>query len=76
MPSLQQWVLCASPSSTGTFTGRDSHLNVPYTMASSNPPSNEETVLPASPDTPPSLVLGIASPTCSLVLAECPHWIF
>jgi len=35
-------------------------------------PSDEETVLPASPDTPPSLVLGIPSPTCSSALAKQP----
>jgi len=72
---LPQQVLCPGPTSTGIYTGRDSqstHLDVPCTTASSNPPSVEETVLPASPDTSPSLVLGVASPTCSSVLAESP----
>jgi len=35
-------------------------------------PSDEETVLPVSPDTPPSLVLGITSPTCTMIPVKCP----
>jgi len=88
MPSLPQQVLCPIPSSTGIFTGQDSqstHLDVPSTYGDTDTmakctsldseelaPSDGETVLLPSPDTPSSLVLGIVGPTCSTIPDKCP----